>query len=293
MTLLQLQYFDTVCQAGTVSGAAAMLHIAQPSLSVALKNLEEELGLELFARRGRGLELTAAGSRLLPYARKVLADAERFRLEAAWQKEQDKNRLRLSYVDVVEDQVPGWIRKIQQKEGQRQLLVDTQSASTGEILRDLKEGRCDLGIVSEKEEEGELHFQLLEEMEYMAAVYERHPLASKESIFLEEISRDPFVAYEKSSMAGKLLDPLLAALGFSPRIRYRASTEDAILAFVREGFGVSVLACRPCRVPSGIRMLKLPQITAKRRFYLAVAKGSRFRETHSESILRALTDLEG
>ena len=254
MTLLQLHYFDTVCQAGTVSGAAAMLHIAQPSLSVALKNLEEELGLELFARRGRGLELTAAGSRLLPYA-------ERFRLEAAWQKEQDKNRLRLSYVDVVEDQVPGWIRKIQQKEGPRQLLVDTQSASTGEILRDLKEGRCDLGIVSEKEEEGELHFQLLEEMEYMAAVYERHPLASKESIFLEEISRDPFVAYEKSSMAGKLLDPLLAALGFSPRIRYRASTEDAILAFVREGFGVSVLACRPCRVPSGIRMLKLPQIT--------------------------------
>ena len=62
MTLLQLQYFDTVCQAGTVSGAAGMLHIAQPSLSVALKNLEEELGLELFARRGRGLELTAAGS---------------------------------------------------------------------------------------------------------------------------------------------------------------------------------------------------------------------------------------
>lgn len=125
-------------------------------------------------------------------------------------------------MDVVEDQVPGWIRKIQQKEGQRQLLVDTQSASTGEILRDLKEGRCDLGIVSEKEEEGELHFQLLEEMEYMAAVYERHPLASKESM-----------------------------------------------------------------------MLKLPQITAKRRFYLAVAKGSRFRETHSESILRALTDSEG
>ena len=106
MTLLQLRYFEAVCREGTVSRAAAVLHVAQPSLSVALKNLEEELGLSLFARRGRILEQTEAGCRLLPYARKVLADAERFRQEAAWQKEKISGRLRISYVDVVEDQVP-------------------------------------------------------------------------------------------------------------------------------------------------------------------------------------------
>lgn len=289
MTLLQLRYFEAVCREGTVSRAAAVLHVAQPSLSVALKNLEEELGLSLFARRGRILEQTEAGCRLLPYARKVLADAERFCQEAAWQKEKISGRLRISYVDVVEDQVPGWIRKIQEKAGRGRILVDTQSASTGEILKDLKEGRCDLGIVSEREEEGELHFLLLEEMEYMAAVYEGHPLAAKERILLEEIQEEPFVAYERRSTAGKLLDPILAELGFVPRIRYRASTEDAILAFVKEGFGVSVLACRSSRIPSGIRMLKLPQIETKRRFYLALPRRNGRQE--DEKLGRVLEEL--
>lgn len=76
MTLQQLQYFLTAAKAGSFSAAAVELHLAQPSLSEQIRRLEAELGAPLFARGGRGLELTEAGRRLRPHAERVLAAAE-------------------------------------------------------------------------------------------------------------------------------------------------------------------------------------------------------------------------
>jgi DNA-binding transcriptional LysR family regulator len=76
MTLQQLQYFLAAVEHGSFSAAAAELHLAQPSLSEQIRRLEAELGSPLFARGGRGLELTEAGRRLRPHAERVLASAE-------------------------------------------------------------------------------------------------------------------------------------------------------------------------------------------------------------------------
>src|SRR5262245_57163544 len=75
MTLQQLTYFLTAAQHGSFSAAAQSLHMAQPSLSEQIRRLEAELGVELFARAGRRLELTEAGRRLLPQAERTLAAA--------------------------------------------------------------------------------------------------------------------------------------------------------------------------------------------------------------------------
>src|SRR4051794_19710516 len=76
MTLQQLQYFLAAVEHGSFSAAAEALHLAQPSLSEQIRRLEAELGSPLFARGGRGLELTEAGRRLRPHAERVLAEAE-------------------------------------------------------------------------------------------------------------------------------------------------------------------------------------------------------------------------
>ena len=75
MTLQQLQYFLAAVEHGSFSAAAESLHLAQPSLSEQIRRLEAELGSPLFARGGRGLELTEAGRRLRPHAERVLASA--------------------------------------------------------------------------------------------------------------------------------------------------------------------------------------------------------------------------
>src|SRR5438270_601581 len=75
MTLQQLTYFLAAAEFGSFSAAADSLHMAQPSLSEQIRRLEAELGVPLFTRAGRGLELTEAGRLLLPHAERTLYDA--------------------------------------------------------------------------------------------------------------------------------------------------------------------------------------------------------------------------
>src|SRR4051794_23179920 len=79
MTLQQLEYFLAAVQRGSFSAAADSLHMAQPSLSEQVRRLEAELGVELFTRVGRGLQLTDAGRALRPHAERVLAEVEQAR----------------------------------------------------------------------------------------------------------------------------------------------------------------------------------------------------------------------
>ena len=72
MTLLQLKYVVTIAEAGTISGAARKLYIAQPSLTAAVKELETELGITLFKRTNKGVLLSPEGQEFLGYARQVM-----------------------------------------------------------------------------------------------------------------------------------------------------------------------------------------------------------------------------
>src|SRR3954471_24267480 len=83
MTLQQLQYFLATIEHGSFSAAAETLHMAQPSLSEQVRRLEAELGVDLFARVGRGLTLTEAGRVLRPHAEATLAEAEAARASVA------------------------------------------------------------------------------------------------------------------------------------------------------------------------------------------------------------------
>ena len=76
MNFLQLKYFITVCEFGTVSAAADYLHIAQPSLSFAIKELEEEFGAKLFKRTHKGMILTDEGNLLLGMAKNIVEQTE-------------------------------------------------------------------------------------------------------------------------------------------------------------------------------------------------------------------------
>src|SRR4051812_25960671 len=83
MTLQQLQYFLATIERGSFSAAADALHMAQPSLSEQVRRLEAELGVDLFARVGRGLALTEAGHTLRPHAERLIADADEARASVA------------------------------------------------------------------------------------------------------------------------------------------------------------------------------------------------------------------
>ena len=76
MTLQQLRYLMAVAQQGSFNAAAARLFVSQSTLSISIKELEEELGIQIFLRSNRGLKLTNDGTELLGYARQVIEQAE-------------------------------------------------------------------------------------------------------------------------------------------------------------------------------------------------------------------------
>src|SRR6478735_7393087 len=92
MELLQLKYFQTVAYTEHISKAAAQLNIAQPSLSLTIKRLEDEMGTPLFHRKGRNIELNAAGEILLKHVNRIFVELENAKL-AITEKEDELSRL--------------------------------------------------------------------------------------------------------------------------------------------------------------------------------------------------------
>jgi DNA-binding transcriptional LysR family regulator len=193
MTLQQLTYFLAAARHGTFSAAAAELHMAQPSLSEQVRRLEAELGVPLFARAGRGLELTEAGRLLRPQAERTLAAAQ----EAA-ESVQEVKELRggtatfgtfgnapyYLLADLVED-----FRK--RHPNVRVRLVGQNSSEVADAVR---EGRVEGGlIVLPIDDQGlDVRTAVHDELLYLSADPER----VREPMTIERFAEAPLILYD-------------------------------------------------------------------------------------------------
>jgi DNA-binding transcriptional LysR family regulator len=204
MTLQQLKYVIEVARSRSINKAAQSLFISQPSLSNALKELEEEIGITIFSRTNKGIVITPEGSEFLGYARQVVEQAEllenRYTKTRSLQQNFSVSGQHYAFA------VSAFVRLL--KEYDREEYEFTlRETRTYEIIDDVKNLRSEIGIlymndfnknvISKFLREGNLKFHELFEAKPHIFISSTNPLAKKDYVTLADLDPYPYLSYEQ------------------------------------------------------------------------------------------------
>ena len=205
MTLQNLRYVVEVANSKSFSGAAQSLFMTQSALSAAIRDVEDELGIQIFRRTNRGVQLTPDGEDCLKHCKEIIERADYLSIRY-----QDRNRLR-AYFSVSSQHLPFAVRAFD-------ALLESLPASgydvaireteTLHILHDVSVERSEIGVVALTDRQlrlinkalyiHDLTFRELDRLQTYVFMRKRHPLADRESIALDDLRPYPFVTYDQS-----------------------------------------------------------------------------------------------
>lgn len=207
MNLQQLRYIIAIASSSSISAAAHKLYISQSSLSLAVKDVEQECGITIFERSSRGTTLTSEGNEFLGYARQVVEQAELMETRYAKEAKGTPQRLSISsqhYAFAVEV----FLEFIEEYEGEG-YTFNLRETSTAEIISDVKDFKSDLGIlytslyneqvIGKTLEDAGLEFVPLFQAKPHVFIGEHHPLASKKLLEINELSDYPRYTFNQGT----------------------------------------------------------------------------------------------
>lgn len=246
MNLEQLRGFAEVARTGHFTRAAERLHLAQPSLSRQISTLEAELGVELFHRVRGNIALTAAGERLLPIARRMLADADTARDEMAELAGLRRGRVRLGATPTL---CTSLVAEVLVEFRERYPGIDVEILERGSrsLITALMEGALDLALIVTSVSSGaaravlEREPILSERLVVVSAADSPDPFASSAPVELRELARVPQVAFPENYDLRVAMDAAYRAEGLAPQIAVEGAEMDAALSFAERGIGVAVV----------------------------------------------------
>jgi DNA-binding transcriptional LysR family regulator len=235
--LRHLRYFVVVAEELNFSRAATRLHMAQPPLSVAIRQLEQELGTDLFQRTTREVKLTEAGRALLDGARRTLAEADRAVASAKRAGAGELGELRVAFSWSARfETLPAVGRAFSARSPDVQLL--TQEMWNADMGSALRSGAIDVAISLCPELAPELGDEVVRTERVVAVLAAKHPLANEEAIALASLAGDEFVLFPRE-LAPRLHDVMVGICrhaGFEPRLRsesFHTGWDLLLLADVR------------------------------------------------------------
>lgn len=206
MTLTQLRYAITVAGTDSMSEAARILFISQPSLSASIKELEEEIGIELLRRTNRGVSLTPEGEEFIGYARQVV---EQYKLIES--KYVDKARVKKKFSVSMQHYtfaVNAFVEMVKQF-GMDEYEFAVREAKTYDVIEDVKNFKSEIGIlyindfnrkVLEKLfRDSNLEFHEILKCRIYVYLWKKHPLAAQKKITLKELEEYPCLSFDQGT----------------------------------------------------------------------------------------------
>jgi LysR family transcriptional regulator, transcription activator of glutamate synthase operon len=240
MELRHLMYFEAVARHMHMTRAASELHVAQPALSKQIQSLEEELGVPLFERIGRGIQLTPAGAALLPHARRILSAVEDARAEIAEQIGLRKGKVTLGAPPTASIRLlPPALAAFHAEYPGIELALRQGGANT--IVAMVERGDVDVGVVMLPVPEGTLESLPLVREELVLAVADTHSLAGHQSVAMSALAEERFVLFPEGYELREALLNACRRAGFMPRIVLDGGEVATVLPMVASGIGVALV----------------------------------------------------
>jgi DNA-binding transcriptional LysR family regulator len=281
-----IRYFVAVAETGNVTRAAERLHVSQPSLSAAVKQLESQLGVELLTREARRVAITPAGELLLRRGRDLLTEAEAVAEEVRAHAAASPARLRLGMSPTARYGVGPKLLAACASRAPAVMLY-TSEDTTGALLRDVAVGRLDLAVTFCAPEPAPEGVRLLPLIADPAVVHlpAGHALAEREALTLSDLASETILVAASTDSGGFSARVLgaFAAAGLSPQTR-ADPYPDLGLQAVRAGLGIVVYVrdAFPERLEGSAFVPLVPDLPLP--FHLAVRAGA------SGAAVRAVVD---
>lgn len=279
MKLRQLQFFMAVAEELSFSRAASKLHVAQPSLSIQIKALEDEVGARFFERDKRHVALTPAGRRFRGRVAEVLALADSAKAEAR-STDRGLGTLDVGYtaLSMFSTALPHAIRRFCKIAPN--VVITLRELPSLEQLYELGERRLDVGVLRKVDASAPKGIKVIEwyRTPLVAAIPKDHPRAGCDSLALSELKDDAFIMYPRRAGTGiywQVLE-LCTSAGFRPRVVREVLESSTIIGLVAAGVGIAIVpADMNCIQFAGVAFRRLRDPGAYTTLHLARRVGAR------------------
>ena len=265
---VSLQHFVAVCEEGSIARAAEREALVASALSKRIAALEAEVGVALLVRKRRGVEPTPAGEALLARAREILGGLERLRVELGGFGAGVQGSVRvLASPSALAEQLPDDIAAF--VEARPEIRVSLDERMSPDILRGLREGTADLGVLWDLIDLSGLAVRPYRRDRLCVAMAPSHALARRPSLRFAETLGHPSIGISPGGQMDQLLRRQAALLDRLPLHRMQVSTIDAACRIVGAGLGLAIIpmeAANPHAAAGRLSLVRLAEPWAMRQF---------------------------
>ena len=244
MNLQQLRYLCAVVDHGmNVSAAAEALFTSQPGISKQIRQLEDELGLEVFVRQGKRLaSLTPAGAIVVATARRAMREVNNLKTVGEEYRGEDSGTLSIATTHTQARYVlPKVLREFANRYPKVRVIL--HQGNPLQVAEQTAQGEADVGIATEAlADYPQLVTLPCYEWNRVVLVPKRHPLSKTTPLTIEALAKFPIVTYDGSFTGRSAINAAFAAKGLEPNVVLTALDADVIKTYVELGMGVGIVA---------------------------------------------------
>ncbi len=239
ITLRQLRIFEAVARLGSISRAAVEVHLTQPAVSMQIKQLEDQLGLQLLEQIGKKMCLTEAGRELRAHAGRVTAQINDLGLAMEQFRGMERGFIRLSVLSTANYFLPRLIASF--NESHPGVRISLQVANREAVLEALAENRTDLAITGQPPDTADVTSQYFMDNPLVVIAAPTHPLAGLDHVKLRDLATETLVLREVGSGTRATVERYFTANSVVYRPGCELSTNEAVKQAVQAGLGIGIV----------------------------------------------------